>query len=304
MADAELRDRYHLFLAAGVRDSLRTEAPALREVSATPTEHPSRRDWTFTFEDKSPPALKRGERRIAIEVAGDRVSDAYRYVFVPEDWQRQQRHEQATLGVLGIVRVLLVIIVIITAAAFGIIAWSRRAFPVGFALRYFLLSLVFGSIGLINGWPRIMARFQTAQPLELQVTVGLIALAFGQLLFAGIFALVGGWAVSELPRREGRRPSIALGLACGAIASGLLTAFSHFSTASAPLVGDLSSPQSTMPWAELAVTTASSLLTRAASLFALLVFTMVDREEGATEAFAEAGMQFRSLYKASEFLKI
>ena len=35
----------------------------------------------------------------------------------------------------------------------------------------------------------------------------------------------------------------------------------------------------------------------------VLVFTMVDREEGATEAFAEAGMEFRSLYKAGEFLK-
>lgn len=34
-----------------------------------------------------------------------------------------------------------------------------------------------------------------------------------------------------------------------------------------------------------------------------LVFTMVDREEGATESFAEAGLPFRSLYKAGEFLK-
>src|ERR1700751_1780893 len=34
-----------------------------------------------------------------------------------------------------------------------------------------------------------------------------------------------------------------------------------------------------------------------------LVFTMVDREEGATETFAEAGIQFRALYKAGEFLK-
>ena len=34
-----------------------------------------------------------------------------------------------------------------------------------------------------------------------------------------------------------------------------------------------------------------------------LVFTMVDREEGATETFAEAGIEFRSLYKAGEFLK-
>jgi orotate phosphoribosyltransferase len=34
-----------------------------------------------------------------------------------------------------------------------------------------------------------------------------------------------------------------------------------------------------------------------------LVFTMVDRDEGATEAFAQAGIPFRSLYKAGEFLK-
>jgi orotate phosphoribosyltransferase len=35
----------------------------------------------------------------------------------------------------------------------------------------------------------------------------------------------------------------------------------------------------------------------------VLVFTMVDREEGAAEAFAQAGVPFRALYKASEFLK-
>ena len=35
----------------------------------------------------------------------------------------------------------------------------------------------------------------------------------------------------------------------------------------------------------------------------VLVLTMVDREEGAAENFREAGLPFRSLYKASEFLK-
>jgi orotate phosphoribosyltransferase len=34
----------------------------------------------------------------------------------------------------------------------------------------------------------------------------------------------------------------------------------------------------------------------------VLVFTMVDREEGATDIFAGAGLTFRSLYRASEFL--
>jgi orotate phosphoribosyltransferase len=35
----------------------------------------------------------------------------------------------------------------------------------------------------------------------------------------------------------------------------------------------------------------------------VMVFTMVDREEGATDTFREAGLEFRSLYKAAEFLK-
>jgi len=33
-----------------------------------------------------------------------------------------------------------------------------------------------------------------------------------------------------------------------------------------------------------------------------LVLTMVDREEGATETFSQAGLTFRSLYRAAEFL--
>jgi orotate phosphoribosyltransferase len=35
----------------------------------------------------------------------------------------------------------------------------------------------------------------------------------------------------------------------------------------------------------------------------VLVYTMVDREEGAVENFVAVGVPFRSLYKASEFLK-
>lgn len=35
----------------------------------------------------------------------------------------------------------------------------------------------------------------------------------------------------------------------------------------------------------------------------VLAFTMVDREEGANETFAQAGVPFRSLYTAAEFLK-
>jgi orotate phosphoribosyltransferase len=42
---------------------------------------------------------------------------------------------------------------------------------------------------------------------------------------------------------------------------------------------------------------------RAAGGNVVLAFTMVDREEGAAEAFKAAGIPFRALYKAGEFLK-
>jgi orotate phosphoribosyltransferase len=35
----------------------------------------------------------------------------------------------------------------------------------------------------------------------------------------------------------------------------------------------------------------------------VLVLTMVDREEGAAENFAQAGLAFRWLFRASEYLK-
>jgi orotate phosphoribosyltransferase len=36
----------------------------------------------------------------------------------------------------------------------------------------------------------------------------------------------------------------------------------------------------------------------------VLVFTIVDRQEGAVETFARAGLPFRALYQAAEFLKV
>lgn len=42
---------------------------------------------------------------------------------------------------------------------------------------------------------------------------------------------------------------------------------------------------------------------REAGAEVVLVFTMIDREEGAAANFAQAGLTFRSLYKAGEFLK-
>ncbi len=62
-----------------------------REVSARPAKRKARTDWTFTYTDLSLPPLPQGELRIEVELAGDDVASVRRFVFVPEQWDRQRR---------------------------------------------------------------------------------------------------------------------------------------------------------------------------------------------------------------------
>ncbi len=242
----------------------------IKEVSAVSAKHPARLDWTFTFADTTPPRLAQGERRIAVEVSGDRVSDAHRFVFVPEDWQRKYRGENATMRVLSLVRGLIVAAVFIIAAAFGIVAWTRRAFSLRFALRFFGLLTALNLAGAMNRWPEIESRFSTAQPYSLQLGIAILTVVLGQLVIGALFALVAGWCLSELPASD--RPGAPLGvsLAVGALAAGFLVALGRLSPAGSPLLGDFSSAQALAPWSDQAVDAGTALLTRATGLFAVL----------------------------------
>jgi hypothetical protein len=191
-------------------------------------------------------------------------------VFVPEDWQRAYRGELASLRVLNIVRALIIAVVFLLAAAFGIVAWTRRAFPVRFALRFFALMIVFGILASINGWPGTEARFPTSQPYELQLGLALIGMALGQLVIASLFALIAGWCLSELPASSQTRAPVGAALAVGALAAGITVALGRLSAASYPLIGGFGSAQALWPWGDSAVDAGVSLLTRATGLLAVL----------------------------------
>jgi hypothetical protein len=63
----------------------------LKELSATPQERTQRRDWTFVFCDKKVSLAAEGEARIQVTIAGDKVANIHRFVFVPEAWLRTQQ---------------------------------------------------------------------------------------------------------------------------------------------------------------------------------------------------------------------
>ncbi len=251
------------------------DATHVREVSAAAERQRTRVDWTFTFADTAPPRLARGERRVEIVVAGDAVTDAHRLVFVPEDWQRATRSERAVLSVIQIVRGLLFALVFLSAAALGIIGWSRGRFPVGFAVRFFAVFLAIGlALGCLQ-WPVLESRFMTAQPYMVQAAIGVVALVLIQCISAALMALVAGFCRGSLESpttaRDGA-PAIA-GLATGALAAGLLTLLGRVFGSASPNLGPLEGAETLVPWASDALRFGVEFMRNGAVLFALLMLS-------------------------------
>src|SRR5215203_5342483 len=112
----------------------------LREVSMTPSKLPARTDWRVIFEDRSRAAPPDGELRVGVGIAGDVVSDAWRFVFVPEQWQRDARDRRTIAGVVNAVGIALLGGLLLAFATRTLVAWSRGYAP-GFGPVYLFLLL-------------------------------------------------------------------------------------------------------------------------------------------------------------------
>ena len=206
----------------------------LAEISAEPSQRPARRDWTFVFADRTQ-SLPQGEARVAVVVAGDEVSDVYRLVHLPEDWERDERSRGNLVGVLGIIGGILLVLGALAAAVIAVISWSRRKFS---ARTFFWVASILFLLQLaafFNGWPALISNLTTAQPLSHQLLAliagGLIGTLFLSLLLALLFGWVkasGGWGGESTGRR------IVLGVALGVMAKGLQVLATVFTSARAP----------------------------------------------------------------------
>src|SRR5581483_5039881 len=97
-----------------------------KEVSADAEKRPARTDWTFVFKDTRDYGLPEGEPRVSIEVDGDQIADTARYVYIPEEWSRQERAKQTLPTIFNTVCIVLIVAMIATAAVIGAIHWSRN----------------------------------------------------------------------------------------------------------------------------------------------------------------------------------
>ena len=70
--------------------------------------------------------LPQGEPRIEVGLAGDEVASTGRFIYIPEEWQRQNRAADTRNFVLQILVTLVFGGLLVSAAVAGVIAWSRR----------------------------------------------------------------------------------------------------------------------------------------------------------------------------------
>jgi hypothetical protein len=210
LALAELRRRYEL------------EPGHVVEVAARADKLTARTDWELTFRDATVPALPRGEPRIAVTIAGDEVAGARRFIFIPEEWIREQRAKQTA----NLVMLVLVGAVFgsfyIAGVVGGVIAWSRHRFSVRLFLIVYLAMAAVGIADAVNGWPLQEFAFSTAQPYRLQATITAVLAVVFAIVAPAFQGLVAGvsprWAAGV---GLARRDVLAVGLALGLLAAGI-----------------------------------------------------------------------------------
>ena len=250
------------------------EPARLREVSVAPSKLPARTDWLVTFEDRSRPAPPHGELRVAVAIAGGEVGDTWRFVHVPEQWERDLRDRRTIAGVVNAAAIALLGGLLLGFATTTLIAWSRGHAPGGRPVHLFLLLAGVRALDLANGWPARLAGFSTAQPLPLQAALLAVALLVSATLMPAVVALAAGgvrWSASGVFLR-GQIARIGLGV--GGVASGVLALATLVRAGGEPLWPSFAGAQTMVPVAAVPLAAIFSFGVR--TIVLALVFSVAD----------------------------
>ena len=250
---------------------------SLKEISVEPSKQPARVDWVFTFAAPHHYSLNGGEPRIGIEIAGDEVVDAYRYIYVPRSWSREERSRGNPIDVIEDFFSSIKLFVLVAGMVAGIVCWSRRKFSVAAFFAFFLLLLGQELISLINGWPDIKAAFSTAEPLANQMLAEVSSSLTTSVLVSGALALIAGFVQRWKRPQAEIKPCRALwlGLAMGTAIAGLSSFLRHLAPSLAPNWADYEAAGHSLPILETALAPVADYIKL--TIFLLLVIVAVDR---------------------------
>jgi len=193
----------------------------LKEVSAESEKKPDRKTWLFTFANEKIYPLKQGQARIAIKIDGNEVTDAYRYIKVPEKWERGEINKQSLRAILKTISYLLVLLLLTLAFIFaskGAYVFAKRA-ALFFAITLFLI--LTSSIG--NKFLSLIAQFSPNKPFINQLFNKFSSIIISLIFTIGIISMIIGLVVRWKNKTFMKKDSItiAIGISLGIILMGM-----------------------------------------------------------------------------------
>ena len=268
---------------AALKKEFNLDSATLSEVSAVSVKQPNRLDWVFTFSNpavypkKQIDEAAQGEARIAIEIAGDHVVDYYRYVFVPEQWQRTDRQQQTVLNLLATICLLLLSLFLVTAGIRAVINLSQHQFATRTFLIFFCILIGKSLIQVINLLPILLAAFKTSEPYTNQLIITLSSLALQILVQSASFALLVGFIQNAHFRFQVAHSvweRLLIGSGIGALIAGASALIERFSPSLKPLWPDYSHASAQLPAVSFALTTFTTFI--ASTITYYLIFKAID----------------------------
>src|ERR1051326_4240398 len=268
-----------------------THSPSLQEVSAEASKKPARTDWTFVFKDPRHYGLTQGEPRVSIEIAGDQIVDTARYIYVPEEWSRNERRERNLPGILAVISAVILVAIVLAATIVGAVHWSRRRdFSSHVFLRIFGLLIFISVVNTLNNWPVQASLASTAQPLALTaaevVSTSLllgVAIALGLALAAGLLAARKNF----LPLKSLRNHMTA-GASLGFVFAGIGTLARHAVPSTSPFWGNMGPASAYVPFITMALSPLTAFFIQ--SIVLLAVVHVLARKPRAIMFFIVVGL--------------
>jgi len=259
--------------ARSLATSALTEPADFKEISAQAQKRPARTDWTFVFKDTRDYGLPQGEARISIEIAGDQIVDKASFVYVPEEWSRNERARRNQPALLGVVCIIATIAIIAAGAIVGAIHWSRkRKFSSRSFVNVFVFVFLLSIVSVINGWPVFASQASTAQPLEVQTSIFVAtSLIVGMFTAAGL-ALVAGLVEVDLAGHGilSVQTRLVVGISAGLVMAGAGALARHVVPSTGPLWGNLAPASAMIPFASSALGAVTVFFTQTLILLTVL----------------------------------
>jgi membrane protease YdiL (CAAX protease family) len=258
-----------------IQAQFQIDPATLKFISSEPSKREARQDWLFTFADTLNYSLPEGEARIAVQISGSEVTDSYRFVHVPEEWQRQERNRRTLPQIFQIGSVVMVVLLFLAGAILAIVSWSRKQFAVKTFLVIFATLFGLSLINVFNNWPALEAQFSTAQPYKNQAAIFVVGGLIGALFIAAAVGLVAG-VVHFWHREQGKSGgtfSNVTALALGCAAAGMFALIGSLKPSLSPFWADYSAAATYLPVVSAGFGPVTGLIIRTVLLLLLVAGT-------------------------------